>query len=107
MVIELTAELESAVKMRANENGVSADSYVREVLEREIGSAGKTSILPLRILSVSGLADTHTALWYLYSDVRLSVPAKAFIDRAREMQLREGQTAGAPMKATEVMIVRV
>jgi molybdopterin-binding protein len=28
-------------------------------------------------------------------------------DAAREMQLRKGQTAGALMKATEVMIVRV
>jgi molybdopterin-binding protein len=28
-------------------------------------------------------------------------------EAAREMQLRKGQTAGALMKATEVMIVRV
>jgi len=28
-------------------------------------------------------------------------------DAAREMQLRKGQTAGALIKATEVMIVRV
>ncbi len=62
MVIELTAELESALKMRANENGVSADAYVREVLERDIGSAGKPSILPFKstygILAKYGPAPT-------------------------------------------------
>jgi PIN domain nuclease of toxin-antitoxin system len=31
---------------------------------------------------IAGIADTHTALWYLYDDVRLSVAAGDFIDRA-------------------------
>src|SRR5215467_13388970 len=31
---------------------------------------------------VAGVADTHTALWYLYDDARLSVAAGDFIDRA-------------------------
>jgi PIN domain nuclease of toxin-antitoxin system len=31
---------------------------------------------------IAGVADTHTALWYLFGDPRLSATAKAFIDRA-------------------------
>ena len=31
---------------------------------------------------VAGTADTHTALWYLFNDVRLSVAAGDFIDQA-------------------------
>lgn len=31
---------------------------------------------------IAGVADTHTALWYLYGDVRLSGRAKEFIDAA-------------------------
>lgn len=31
---------------------------------------------------VAGIADTHTALWYLYDDARLSVAAGDFIDEA-------------------------
>jgi len=31
---------------------------------------------------IAAVADTHTALWYLFGDSRLSAPAKAFIDRA-------------------------
>jgi PIN domain nuclease of toxin-antitoxin system len=31
---------------------------------------------------IAGVADTHTALWYLYDDARLSVAAGDFIDRA-------------------------
>ncbi len=31
---------------------------------------------------VAGVADTHTALWYLFGDSRLSTRAKEFIDRA-------------------------
>ncbi len=31
---------------------------------------------------IAGVADTHTALWYLYDDARLSVAAGSFIDRA-------------------------
>jgi PIN domain nuclease of toxin-antitoxin system len=30
----------------------------------------------------AGVADTHTALWYLFGDPRLSVGAKQFIDQA-------------------------
>jgi PIN domain nuclease of toxin-antitoxin system len=31
---------------------------------------------------IAGVADTHTALWYLFGDARLSVRAKEFIDQA-------------------------
>ena len=31
---------------------------------------------------IAGVADTHTALWYLFDDHRLSGAAGAFIDRA-------------------------
>ena len=31
---------------------------------------------------IAGVADTHTALWYLFDDRRLSNAAGAFIDRA-------------------------
>jgi PIN domain nuclease of toxin-antitoxin system len=31
---------------------------------------------------IAGVADTHTALWYLYDDARLSVAAGNFIDQA-------------------------
>ena len=31
---------------------------------------------------VGGVADTHTALWYLFSDARLSLAAGGFIDQA-------------------------
>ena len=31
---------------------------------------------------IAGVADTHTALWYLFNDVRLSVAAGDFIDQA-------------------------
>jgi PIN domain nuclease of toxin-antitoxin system len=31
---------------------------------------------------IAGVADTHTALWYLYDDGRLSVAAGNFIDQA-------------------------
>jgi PIN domain nuclease of toxin-antitoxin system len=31
-------------------------------------------------LTIAGVADTHTALWYLYGDSRLSKRAKIFID---------------------------
>jgi PIN domain nuclease of toxin-antitoxin system len=33
-------------------------------------------------LTIAGVADTHTALWYLYGDSRLSKRAKTFIDDA-------------------------
>ena len=31
---------------------------------------------------IAGIADTHTALWYLFNDARLSLAAGDFIDRA-------------------------
>lgn len=31
---------------------------------------------------IAGVADTHAALWYLYGDPRLSVPAKTAFDTA-------------------------
>jgi PIN domain nuclease of toxin-antitoxin system len=31
---------------------------------------------------IAGVADTHTALWYLFGDSRLTAPAKQFIDNA-------------------------
>ena len=31
---------------------------------------------------IAGVADTHTALWYLYDDARLSVVAGDYIDQA-------------------------
>jgi PIN domain nuclease of toxin-antitoxin system len=31
---------------------------------------------------IAGVADTHTGLWYLYDDARLSVAAGGFIDQA-------------------------
>lgn len=33
-------------------------------------------------MTIAGVADTHTALWYLYGDSRLSKRAKTFIDVA-------------------------
>jgi PIN domain nuclease of toxin-antitoxin system len=35
---------------------------------------------------IAGVADTHTALWHLFDDARLSAPAKAFIDTAAELR---------------------
>ena len=31
---------------------------------------------------IAGVADTHTALWFLFGDSRLSTPAKEFIEQA-------------------------
>ena len=31
---------------------------------------------------IAGIADTHTAVWYLFNDARLSLPAGDFIDEA-------------------------
>jgi PIN domain nuclease of toxin-antitoxin system len=35
---------------------------------------------------IAGVADTHTALWYLFDDARLSAPAGDFIDRAAALR---------------------
>ena len=37
---------------------------------------------------IAGVADTHTALWYLFDDERLSVPAGDFIDEAAAARRR-------------------
>jgi PIN domain nuclease of toxin-antitoxin system len=37
-------------------------------------------------LIVTGVADTHTALWYLYADPRLSLGAKHFIHEAGQTE---------------------
>ena len=42
MMIELPEELGAALKAQANAQGVSADGYVREVLERDLASAVET-----------------------------------------------------------------
>ena len=39
MMIELPEKLEAALKVQANAHGVSADGYVREVLERDLASS--------------------------------------------------------------------
>lgn len=39
MMIELPEELGAALKVRANAHGVSADGYVREVLERDLAAS--------------------------------------------------------------------
>ncbi len=31
---------------------------------------------------IAGVADTHTVIWYLFDDARLSAAAGAFIDQA-------------------------
>jgi PIN domain nuclease of toxin-antitoxin system len=31
---------------------------------------------------IAGVADTHAALWYLFGESRLSLPARTFIDQA-------------------------
>jgi hypothetical protein len=31
---------------------------------------------------ISGVADTHTAIWYLFNDDRLSIASSDFIDKA-------------------------
>lgn len=37
---------------------------------------------------ISGVADTHTALWHLFDDPRLSRPAADFIDQAARARRR-------------------
>jgi PIN domain nuclease of toxin-antitoxin system len=39
---------------------------------------------------IAGVADTHTALWHLFDDTRLSGPAGDFIDRAAAARHRIG-----------------
>ncbi len=35
---------------------------------------------------IAGVADTHTALWHLFDDARLSAAARAFIDQAAKVR---------------------
>jgi PIN domain nuclease of toxin-antitoxin system len=51
------------------------------------------------LLSVAGIEDTHTALWYLYRDARLSAAAKAFIDRA--------QLAGDKIGVSSISLIEI
>ncbi len=37
---------------------------------------------------IAGVADTHTALWHLFDDPRLSRPAADFIDQAARARHR-------------------
>ena len=50
MVIELPERLEAALKVQANAHGVSADGYVREVLERDLAPSleAQSSDVPFR-----------------------------------------------------------
>ncbi len=43
MVIELPEQLEVALKMKADERGVSAAGYVREILERDLSVTSSAS----------------------------------------------------------------
>jgi plasmid stability protein len=50
MMIELPEQLEAALKVQADAHGVSADRYVREVLERDLAPAlsAETSKVPFK-----------------------------------------------------------
>jgi plasmid stability protein len=50
MIIELPEKLEAALKVQANAHGVSADGYVREVLERDLAPSleAQSSDVPFR-----------------------------------------------------------
>ena len=50
MIIELPEKLEAALKAQANAHGVSADGYVREVLERDLACSleAQSSDVPFR-----------------------------------------------------------
>jgi len=49
---------------------------------------------------IAGVADTHTALWYLFGDSRLTATAKQFIDKAATARLT---IALAPSSLAEVV----
>ena len=90
-------------------------SALTPLLKSEPTSASKSS--RERFRNVSGrnqLVGTLTQIKFsgLLAQVTLKIGDQQITsiitaDAAREMQLRKGQTAGALMKATEVMIVRV
>jgi hypothetical protein len=48
MVIELPEKLEAALKFEANAQGMSADTYVREMLERKFAAALAVPRRPLK-----------------------------------------------------------
>jgi PIN domain nuclease of toxin-antitoxin system len=49
---------------------------------------------------IAGIADTHTALWYLYDDRRLSAAAGDFIDEAG---VRGGQIVVSSISLAEIV----
>ena len=49
---------------------------------------------------IAGVADTHTVLWYLYDDARLSGAAGDFIDQAAEAG---GQIAVSAISLAEIV----
>ncbi len=49
---------------------------------------------------IAGVADTHTALWYLYDDARLSVAAGDFIDQAASAG---GRSSSHPSVLAEIV----
>jgi len=49
---------------------------------------------------IAGVADTHTALWFLFGDPRLSAVAKDFIDKAA---MARRKIALAPISLAEVV----
>jgi PIN domain nuclease of toxin-antitoxin system len=49
---------------------------------------------------IAGVADTHSALWFLYGDSRLSVVAKSFFDHAA---VGGNKIALAPISLAEVV----
>jgi PIN domain nuclease of toxin-antitoxin system len=49
---------------------------------------------------IVGVADTHSALWFLYGDPRLSVVARAFFEKAA---LEGNKIALAPISLAEVV----
>ena len=48
---------------------------------------------------IAGVADTHTALWYLFNDARLSVAAGDFIDQAA--------AAGSPIVVSSISLAEI
>ena len=48
---------------------------------------------------IAGVADTHTALWYLFNDARLSVAAGDFIDQAA--------AAGSQMVVSSITLAEI
>jgi plasmid stability protein len=108
VIIEVPDDLATALFEQAKSHGISADRFVREVLERELASLRpRASGVPFktgrgmfakygqapsdeeldanrkemfgsfrqRPLTFAAVADTHTALWHLFDDSRLSAAA--------------------------------